>query len=61
MGFCASGAEGIDIGFCVAIITSSGKRNSISKQTNNELFYLHSADGFGQKEHLIPTCTKPWT
>jgi hypothetical protein len=51
MGFCASGAEGINISICAAIISSSGGRNSISKRTNNQLFYSIFGRRFGQKEH----------
>src|SRR5690242_16760980 len=38
-GFCASGADGKNISICAAIISSPGRPNSISKRTNNQLFY----------------------
>jgi hypothetical protein len=61
IGFCASGAEGINISICAAIIISGSVRlNSISKPTNNQLFYFTfgpiNQEGFqnlpGLKEHL---------
>jgi len=38
-GFCASGAEGININICAAFISSPGRPNAMSKRTNNQLFY----------------------
>ncbi len=37
--FCASGAGGINMSICAAIISSLGRPNVISKRTNNQLFY----------------------
>lgn len=39
MWFCASGADRININFCAAIISSPGRPISISKRTNNQVFY----------------------
>ncbi|MDP4285911.1 MAG: hypothetical protein Q8891_15965 [Bacteroidota bacterium] len=61
MWFCASGADGINISICAAIISCSGRPSSIGKRTNNQLFHLASADGSGRRGVENPTCTKPWT
>lgn len=50
MGFCASGADRINMSNYAAIIGSSGRSNAISKRTNNQLFQLYSADGLGRRE-----------
>jgi hypothetical protein len=34
--------------------------STISKRTNNQLFFLLSADGFGQTGVEYSTCAKPW-
>jgi len=38
-GFCASGADGINISISAATISSPGRPISMSKRTNNQLFY----------------------
>jgi hypothetical protein len=38
-GFCASGADGKNISICAAIGSSSGRPISMSKRTNNQLFF----------------------
>lgn len=32
---------------------------TIGKQTNNQLFYLHSAEVLGRRNIEFPTCTNP--
>jgi len=49
-GFCASGADGINISICAAIISSPGRPDAINNRTNNQLFNLHSAEGSGRRE-----------
>ncbi|MGN6603393.1 MAG: hypothetical protein ACTHK8_13150 [Ginsengibacter sp.] len=53
IGFCASGADGINISICPAIISSSGRPNTISKRINNQLFYSTFGCRFGQTGILI--------
>lgn len=45
-GFCATGAEGINITFVLLLSAVRSGGILISKQTNNQLFILYSADGF---------------
>jgi hypothetical protein len=59
IGLCASGAEGINISICAAIISGAGGRKSISKRTNNQLFHLHSADGSGRRNMNSPPAQSP--
>ena len=50
---CCKWAEGINISFCAAIISSSCLKEFLS--ANEQIinfFILYSAGGFGQKEHL---------
>jgi hypothetical protein len=48
-GGCASGGDRINISICAAFISSWGKQNSISKRTNNQIYYKKKVGNLNQQ------------